>query len=281
MFTDERRQVILAALAVHRSISVSDLARMVRASEITVRRDLRILEEEGRLVRHRGGASASRSLMDEPSYREKTVVAGAQKLAMASIAVDLVDDGDVVMLCAGTTTQAVAAQLARRRVLVATNSLLVADTLSDAPDIEVLLIGGILRGNIRAAIGGEAERAVSRLHFQTVFLSGNGLTAANGLSTPNLHVASLDRAAVERAQRVVVLADHTKVGADSMIQTVPPERIDVLITDEAADPVELARMSASGIDVRVARVEAVTTHDLAVSEDAELEHEPASSAGSA
>jgi DeoR/GlpR family transcriptional regulator of sugar metabolism len=86
-----------------------------------------------------------------------------------------------------------------------------------------------------------------------VFLSGNGLTAANGLSTPNMHVASLDRAAVDAAQRVVVLADHTKVGIDSMVQTVPPERIDVLITDSEADAAELARMRSAGIDVRIAQ----------------------------
>lgn len=252
MFTDERRQVILSALAVHGSISVADLSRMVRSSEITVRRDLKALEETGRIVRHRGGASVARSIMDEPTYLEKSVVAGAQKLAMAELAAELVDDGDVIMLCAGTTTQAVATRLLRRRLMVATNSLLVADTLSDAPKVDVLMIGGILRGNIRAAIGGEAERAVSRLRFQTVFLSGNGLTAANGLSTPNMHVASLDRAAVDAAQRVVVLADHTKVGIDSMVQTVPPERIDVLITDSEADADELARVRSGGIDVRIA-----------------------------
>ena len=253
MFTDERRQVILSALAIHGSISVADLSRMVRSSEITVRRDLKALEDAGRIVRHRGGASATRSLMDEPTYREKSVVAATHKLEIAELAAELVEDGDVIMLCAGTTTHAVARRLIRRRLMVATNSLLVAMTLSDAPDIEVLLVGGILRGNIRAVIGGEAERDVSRLRFQTVFLSGNGLTAANGLSTPNLHVASLDRAAVEAARRVVVLADHTKVGVDSMVQTVPTDRIDVLVTDGDADPEELERLVHAGVDVRIAR----------------------------
>ena len=95
---------------------------------------------------------------------------------------------------------------------------------------------------------------MSRLRFQTVFLSGNGLTAANGLTTPNLHVASLDRAAVDAAKRVVVLADHTKVGVDSMVQTVPTTRIDVLVTDVDADPAELERLASAGVDVRTARL---------------------------
>ena len=252
MFTEERRQVILSALSVHGSASVADLARMVRASEITIRRDLKALEEVGLVVRHRGGASVGRSSMDEPSYREKAVVAAEEKLAMAAVAAELVDDGDVIMLCPGTTTQALAQLLTRRRLMVATTSLLVANALFDAPDVEVLLIGGILRGSIRGVIGGEAEKAVSRLRFHKVFLSGNGLTAANGLSTPNMHVASIDRAAVDSAKRVMVLADHTKVGADSMVQTVETERIDTLVTDVHADRAELDRLVAAGVQLRVA-----------------------------
>ncbi len=252
MFTEERRQVILSALSVHGSSSVADLSRMVRSSEITIRRDLKALEETGLVVRHRGGASVGRSGMDEPSYREKSVVAAAEKLAMAAVAAELVEDGDVIMLCAGTTTQALAQRLTRRRLMVATNSVLVANALFDAPDVEVLLIGGILRGSIRGVIGGEAEKAVSRLRFHKVFLSGNGLTAANGLSTPNMHVASIDRAAVESAKQVMVLADHTKIGVDSMVQTVPTDRIDTLVTDPGADARELERLTGAGVRLRVA-----------------------------
>lgn len=252
MFTEERRQVILSALSVHGSASVSDLSRMVRASEITIRRDLRALDEAGLVVRHRGGASVGRSSMDELSYREKAVVAAEEKLAMAAIAADLVDDGDVIMLCPGTTTQALAQRLTHRRLMVATTSVLVASALVDSTDVEVLLIGGILRGSIRGVIGGEAEKAVSRLRFHKVFLSGNGLTAANGLSTPNMHVASIDRAAVDSAKRVMVLADHTKVGVDSMVQTVPTERIDTLVTDVHANRDELDRLAAAGVQLRIA-----------------------------
>ena len=252
MFTEERRQVILSALSVHGSASVTDLSRMVRASEITIRRDLKALDEAGLVVRHRGGASVGRSSMDEPSYREKAVVAAEEKLAMAAVAADLVDDGDVIMLCPGTTTQALAQLLTHRRLMVATTSVLVASALVDSTDVEVLLIGGILRGSIRGVIGGEAEKAVSRLRFHKVFLSGNGLTAANGLSTPNMHVASIDRAAVDAAKRVMVLADHTKVGIDSMVQTVPTERIDTLVTDARADPAELDRLAGAGVQLRIA-----------------------------
>lgn len=252
MFTDERRQVILSALSVHGTVSIGDLSRMVRTSEVNVRRDLRALAEAGVIVRHRGGASVGHSRMDEPSFREKSVVAADEKLSMAAVAAELIEDGDVVMLGPGTTTQALAQRLTHRRLMVATTSVLVAMALSDAPKVEVLLVGGILRGNIRAVIGGEAERAVSRLRFAKAFLSGNGLTAGNGLSTPNLHVASVDRAAVESSAVVVALADHTKIGVDSMVQTVPTTRISTLVTDSSADAAELKQLEEAGVDVRVA-----------------------------
>ena len=78
------------------------------------------------------------------------------------------------------------------------------------------------------------------------------VSPANGLSTPNMHVASVDRAAVESAKRVMVLADHTKIGVDSMVQTVPTDRIDTLVTDARADTQELERLAEAGVQLRVA-----------------------------
>lgn len=127
-----------------------------------------------------------------------------------------------------------------------------ARALADAPDVEVYLVGGMLRGNIRAVVGGDAEAALGRLRVRTTFLSGNGLTARHGLSTPNIHVASIDRTATAAADRVVVLADHTKVGVDSTVQTVPAHRIDILVTDSRANPAELRHIGDFGVEVRIA-----------------------------
>ena len=256
MYTAERRQVILSALAVHRSLSVSDLARLTGCSEITIRRDLRALEETGRLLRQRGGATATTALMDEPTYSDKARVAPDEKAQIARAAAALVEDGDVVLLLGGTTTQALARHLVGRRLMVVTNSVLVAHELANATDVEVFLVGGMLRGSIHATVGGDSERVLAGMRFATVFLSGNGLSAEHGLTTPNVHVASMDRAAVAASDRVVVLVDHTKIGVATMAQTVPTHRIDVVVTDQAADPRELGALAASGIDVRVADREA-------------------------
>lgn len=253
MFTAERRHVIMATLRLNGSVAVMDLAGMMQCSAITVRRDLDALEAEGMLVRHRGGAVAKNAAMDEPRLSAKIGVAVAEKIAIAREAEQCISDGDVILLCGGTTTLALASRLVSRRLMVATNSLQVASVLSAARDVEVFVIGGLLRSGIRAMVGGQAEAVVRGMHFATVFLSGNGMTAQLGLSTPNQHVASMDRTAAAAADRVIVLADHTKVGTCSTTQTVPPERISMLITDAAADPREVAALRERGMDVRIAR----------------------------
>jgi DeoR family fructose operon transcriptional repressor len=144
--------------------------------------------------------------------------------------------------------------------MLVTNSVLVAHELANAPEVEVFLVGGMLRGSIHATVGGDSERALAGMRFATVFLSGNGLTAAHGLTTPNVHVASMDRAAVDASDRVVVLVDHTKIGVATMVQTVPTGRIDVLVTDRAADPTEVGALTAAGVDVRVADPVAFVTN---------------------
>jgi DeoR/GlpR family transcriptional regulator of sugar metabolism len=135
---------------------------------------------------------------------------------------------------------------------VVTNSLLVAQALMGANRVEVILTGGTLRRSIHALVGSAAEDSVRALRASQAFISGNGFTAARGLSTPSPLVAATDRAFAGAAKHVVVLADHTKIGQDTMCQTVPADRVDVLITDDGADPDELAAIREAGVDVRVA-----------------------------
>ncbi|MGC7094816.1 DeoR/GlpR family DNA-binding transcription regulator [Amycolatopsis lurida] len=255
MFAAERRQVILELVRSNGAVSLRELARIVQASEVTVRRDLRQLAADGLLARKHGGAVATNRTSYEPSCTEKAKVAGAQKEAIAALAACLVSPGDSVALGPGTTTQALARRLVRTSELtVVTNSLLVAQIVAQAPGVEVLMPGGTLRASIFATVGSAAEAGLAQLRVRHAFLSGNGLTAARGLSTPNPAVAGADRALAGAAEQVVVLADSTKIGADAMVQTIPPERIDRLVTDEAADPAELDGLRAAGTEIGLAAV---------------------------
>jgi DeoR/GlpR family transcriptional regulator of sugar metabolism len=254
VFAAERRQRILELVRSSGAISLRELARQVQTSEVTVRRDLRALEAQGLLDRRHGGAVLPGGLSHEPTYSEKALVAADAKAAIAQLAAALVSDGDAIVVGAGTTTQAFAAQLSRHTELtVVTNSLLVATGLAGT-SVDVVVTGGTLRGSIHALVGGTTEQALSTVQGTRAFISGNGLTAARGLSTPNLTVAGVDRALASAAAEVVVLADHTKIGTEALLQTVAAEDIQHLVTDDASDPAELAALRDLGITVHVAPV---------------------------
>ncbi|GAA3985012.1 DeoR/GlpR family DNA-binding transcription regulator [Actinomadura viridis] len=255
VFAVERRKRILELVRANGSLSLRQLAEAVQASEVTVRRDVRSLEADGLLNRHHGGASLPGELSREPTYLQKAQVGAAEKAAIADLAAALVEDGDAIVIGPGTTTLALAQRLTNHAELaVVTNSLLVAQALAGSPRVEVTVTGGTLRGPIQALIGSDAERALAGLRVRRTFISGNGLTAERGLSTPNMQVASTDRALAAAAEEVVVLADHTKIGVDTMVQTVPAEEIGHLVTEEAAPREELDELSGRGVRLHVARL---------------------------
>ncbi|GAA2130861.1 DeoR/GlpR family DNA-binding transcription regulator [Kitasatospora kazusensis] len=240
------------------AVSLRELARVVQTSEVTVRRDVRALEAEGLLDRRHGGAVLPGGFSREPGYPQKTHLAAAEKSAIADLAAGLVEEGDAVVVGAGTTTQELARRLARIPGLtVVTNSLLVAQALAHANRVEVVMTGGTLRGSNYALVGSGAEQSLHGLRVTKAFISGSGLTAERGLSTTNMLSASVDRALVQSATEVIVLADHTKLGADTMFQTVPTDGITRLVTDEhaAADDStarELDALADCGVQVVIA-----------------------------
>ena len=256
MFAAERRQAILDLVRAKGVMSLRELALAVDSSEVTVRRDIQALDRDGLLDRRRGGAAMSGGLSHEQSYRQKTLVAAAEKSSIADLAAALVEEGDAIVIGAGTTTEEFARRLTRVRDLtVVTNSLLVAQVLARSA-AEVVMTGGSLRGSTYALVGGAAEHLFSQLRVRRAFLSGNGLTVERGLSTPNLHVAGVDQAIASAAQEVVVLADHTKLGVDTMFQTVPTSRIAHLVTDPEGNADMLRAFTAAGVRVHTAAAQA-------------------------
>lgn len=254
MFAVERRRAIVDHVRARGVVSLRELADALNTSEVTVRRDVRAMEEEGVLDRLRGGAAWPGRLTHEQTHQQKSQVATAEKVAIARLATELVVEGDALVIGAGTTTQEFARALARFTDLtVVTNSILVAEELARTT-AEVVMTGGTLRGSTYALIGSAAEQSLQQVGVRHAFLSGNGLTAGRGLSTPNMQSASIDQAIVRSAQDVVVLADHTKLGVDTMVQTVAAEAITHLVTDDKADPEVLDQLRAVGVQVHVAPV---------------------------
>jgi DeoR/GlpR family transcriptional regulator of sugar metabolism len=265
VFAAERRQLILEMVRANGAVSLRELARVVQTSEVTVRRDVRALEAEGLLDRRHGGAVLPGGFTRESGFPQKSHLATAEKTAIADLAAGLVEEGEAIVVGAGTTTQELARRLARVPGLtVVTNSLLVAQALAHANRVEVVMTGGTLRGSNYALVGSGAEQSLQGLRVSRAFLSGSGLTAERGLSTSNMLSASVDRALVQAAAEVVVLADHSKLGTDTMFQTVPTDVITRLVTDEppAHDDravTELQALADQGVQIAIAGASATGT----------------------
>jgi DeoR family fructose operon transcriptional repressor len=288
----ERRRRLLEHVRANGYVSHRELALALDTSESTVRRDLRSMVSEGLLTATRGGvgpapgpgasapgsgagaptgAAGGRPVADAgvraastPPEPDPTAVAApavddrsdpvrAEREAIAACAASLVVPGSAVLLGPGRTTTALAGNLvAISHLTVVTNSMTVTAALTDAPQIDVVVVGGALRRSIGAVVGPITEQTVRGLRGAQVFLSGEGVTVERGLTTPNVFAAATDQALMAAGSQVVVLADHTKIGRETMCQTVPTGRIDVLVTDARADPEILRRLRAEGVDVRIA-----------------------------
>lgn len=261
MLMAERHRRILTRVRRKGVVSIREMVEELDVSEVTLRRDLRVLADEGLLQRTHGGAAYTRFFGEEWTHDEKVAHAAQEKEAIATAAAALTADGEVIALGAGSTTEILARRLTRRRNLtVITNSLLVARVLGPPAGITMVLTGGNLRVTTQALIGAVAEASLQQLHVSTLFISGNGFTLERGLSTAPLAAASVDQALARISDRVVVLADHTKIGHEKMVQTLPLDDIDHVVTDWQTPESVVRGLRKAGIEVTVAEQSSAVPH---------------------
>jgi DeoR/GlpR family transcriptional regulator of sugar metabolism len=256
MQVNERRRRILDAVLDRGLISLREAAELAGTSEVTARRDIRLLAESGMLRRTHGGAAClSASATREPSYQEKTGQASAEKAQIALAAAALVGDDDAVAIGPGTTTLALARLLVDRRGLtVVTSSLLVCDALLDAAGVQVLLSGGSLRGSTHALVGPLAEQSLAGLHVRTLFVSGNGLSAGAGCPPPTCSPQRWTGGWPRRPAPSWCSSTTPRSASRRCRRPSRPPRSTRLITDDRADPDELRRLEAAGVAVTVCPV---------------------------
>ncbi|HEY2699794.1 MAG TPA: DeoR/GlpR family DNA-binding transcription regulator [Pseudonocardiaceae bacterium] len=235
MLARQRQSVILDEVRRTGAVRVSDLVDRLGVSDMTVRRDLDVLAARGLVEKVYGGATslAGRSI-EEPGFEAKSVRQLPEKEAIAHQAATLVRPGTAIGLSAGTTTWTLARFLADVPDLtVVTNSIRVADVLrqSGRADRTVVLTGGV-RTPSDALVGPVAVQALRTLHLDIVFLGVHGIADRSGFTTPNLNESETNRAFVEAAGRLVVLADHTKYGVVGISTIAALNEADVLLVDD-------------------------------------------------
>jgi DeoR/GlpR family transcriptional regulator of sugar metabolism len=257
MLAPQRQAAILDRVRRSGGVKVAELVAEFGVSDMTIRRDLESLADRGLLAKVHGGATVlAPGSTDEPGFAAKSARQRAEKAAIAARAADLVSPGQAVGLSAGTTTAALARQLAGVPDLtVVTNSIPVADVLHRAgrTDQTVVLTGGV-RTPSDALVGPVAVAAIRTLHLDLVFLGVHGMSERAGYTTPNLMEAETDRALVAAGERLVVLADHTKWGTVGISSIAPLAAADVLVTDSALPAA--ARSTLEGLVAELVVVQA-------------------------
>ena len=261
MYAMERQELIERLLLDEGRVSVMELARRFEVTTETVRRDLDQLERTGALRRVHGGAvTRERDSIAEPTLAERSQRRSAAKSAIARRALEIIGDRfrGSVYLDAGTTTQAVATQMAERlsgaggKVEIVTHAMTLAHTLAGASDADLTVIGGRVRTATAAAVGSDTVRAIERLRPDIAFIGTNGISASFGLSTPDPDEAAVKSAIVRAARRVVVVADADKLGSELLVSFAPLDAIDVLVTDAAPDAELAAALSDAQVEVWLA-----------------------------
>ncbi|WP_116245479.1 DeoR/GlpR family DNA-binding transcription regulator [Nocardiopsis sp. FIRDI 009] len=238
MLAARRQELILERIRRTGAVRVNELVEGFAVSDMTIRRDLDALESRGEVRKVHGGAvSTGPARTEEPGFEAKATRQEAEKRAIARAAADLVEPHSAVGLSAGTTTAAVAECLVDTPGLtVVTNSPRVADVLHRSPrsDRTVALTGGF-RTPSDALVGPLALASVRGINLDVLVLGVHGMQERAGFTTPNLMESETDRALVDSAATLVVVADHTKWGTVGISTIAPLDRCDVLVTDAGLD----------------------------------------------
>jgi len=247
MYAEERQQLILERARSYGRVDVTALAQEFNVTTETVRRDLTALERHGVVRRVHGGAIPVERLGFEPAVSAKDTVMTEEKERIAKAAVAEIPPGGAILLDAGTTTARLANILPTDRELtVVTHSLIIASTLSTRRNLTLMMLCGRLRGRTMAMVDGWALHALHETYVDVAFIATNGLSVERGLTTPDPAEAMVKRAAIAAARRVVLLADHTKVGNDHFARFGELSQVDTFITDSGIDDEVAAEIEAAG-----------------------------------
>jgi DeoR/GlpR family transcriptional regulator of sugar metabolism len=250
MLSEERHQKILKLLEEHGSVKISELVSLFDISEMTVRRDLAILERKALISRVYGGAVSSRGRSYEPPYLTRSAKNLDKKIRIGKAAAAQVIDGDSIALDVGTTTLEVARTLVgRENLTVITPSFIIAQLLSEQAGIRLILTGGILRPGELSLTGDLAERVFREFFIDKLFLGVGAIDLKNGLTEFNIEDTLVKRAMVASAKEIFVVTDSSKFNQVAFTQIAPLKTAHHIITDTELDQETAARLRQEGIDL--------------------------------
>ncbi len=254
LFAEERRHRIKEILLQDGRVRVADLVQLFNVSDETIRRDLDQLVDEGIVQRSHGGAvlveTVQTAIAAIPPVHLRTLEYSAEKDAIGRAAASLVGDGQTVIIDAGSTTWNVARHLQScRDVTIITNSLDVAQECAKSPYLSIHMIGGRLIPRSMCLVGPQAEKELRRYHADISILGATGISLDKGFACTDIFEAETKRAMAESADRVAVVADHSKLHKRGLVSFAHLEDVDLLISSALVEPTVRAEYAAKGVAV--------------------------------
>ncbi|MBQ9583581.1 MAG: DeoR/GlpR transcriptional regulator [Bacteroidales bacterium] len=254
-----RRSAILQRLRADSSVNVSQLSREFGVSEVTIRKDLRILKERKLLVRVHGGAiltaTAAVNEMEEADFNFKQMINAEQKRAIGRAAAEHIRNGDTILIDSGTTALEVAKNLHKFNDLtIITNSINAMAEALKYRRFRVILLGGSVRGSSNSLVGPLAESNLKLFYCDKLFLGVDSFSMEDGLSTPSMEEASTNQVMISRAREVIAVFDSSKVNKRAMAFIAMPDKINTVITDSRIAHNVKTQLREMGVNVETVSV---------------------------
>lgn len=246
----DRHRIILEKIKEEGKVSVLDLCDMLDVSSVTIRKDLKHLEDKNLLFRVHGGATLNNPYtMDRPvNVKEKLQTEEKNKIGVAASA--LIEVNDSIIIASGTTVMALARHIKTKESLtVITSAIQVAEVLLQNPEIDVLMLGGLLRRSSSSVMGPYAEDILKDFFCSKLFVGVDGIDLENGLTTTNVLEAHLNRQMMNVSNKTIVLADSSKFGKRGFGKICDIDEIDQIITDDGVSPHTVEQLEAKGVKV--------------------------------
>ena len=248
----ERRNYIIEILNRDGRVIIEDLAKILNVSDMTIRRDLQYLEDHKLITRTHGGAVLHNLLTEEIPYTKKAEQNIEQKYKIGTYASSLVEEGNVVILDAGTTNMEIAKGLIGiKNIKVITNDLIIAAFLSKYEGINVYCTGGIVQKDTGACLGVSAIEFLQNIHADIAFVGASCIDVKKGITTPSIEKAQWKKEVIKSAERAILVADSLKFGKVSFAKICQLDRFDLIITDSGIDEDTKEVLSKLDMDIKL------------------------------
>lgn len=248
----ERHQHIISQLQKEGYVNVLDLCKELDVSSVTIRKDLKLLEDKKLLFRTHGGATVNNPYAADRPVNEKEKLQSNEKMKIGAAAAQIIEPADSIIIASGTTMQALAKNIQPKGSLtVITAALNVAQELVVHPEIEIVQLGGVVRKSSSSITGPYAQNILSDFYCSKLFLGVDGIDVEVGLTTTSVTEAHLNRQMIAASQQVIVLSDSTKFGKRGIGRICGIEEINQVITDSGIPDHYRKHLEGMGIEVTI------------------------------